>query len=230
LTDPSDSILMASVNQAGGGIGRLFMHDNIIYTQLEEGGRETSLNLIDVSDPENPELLDQMYLPNFVNNIHFQDELAYFAVYPNILIVYNISDPNNPVYLCDYYSTGYIRDIAVFGDYIYVADGSSLLVLGLTQTGIEEVEHIPSEYFNIANYPNPFNSSTVISFTVEKPGLVKLDIYDILGRKIGTLLDSFQPAGEHSTIWQADSYSTGLYFYKLTAGECSESKKMLLVK
>jgi hypothetical protein len=80
------------------------------------------------------------------------------------------------------------------------------------------------------NYPNPFNASTIITYALPQPGLISLDIYDLLGRKVQSLFDGIQPSGEHSLIWHAEGLSSGVYFYKLTAGEFSETKKMLLVR
>ena len=83
---------------------------------------------------------------------------------------------------------------------------------------------------NIENYPNPFNSSTNISFSLPKASEIDIDIYDLLGRKITTLLDSYMPEGNHTVLWQPENISSGIYFYKITAGDFSISKKMILLK
>jgi hypothetical protein len=89
---------------------------------------------------------------------------------------------------------------------------------------------IPSSIALYPNYPNPFNASTIITYTLPQPGLISLDIYDLLGRKVESLFDGLQPSGEHSLIWNADGLSSGVYFYKLTAEEFSETRKMILVR
>jgi hypothetical protein len=70
----------------------------------------------------------------------------------------------------------------------------------------------------------------VIKYNLPEPVAVTLEIYDMLGHKIVALYDGNQPAGEHSLIWKADGFASGIYFYKLTAGEYSETRKMTLVK
>jgi hypothetical protein len=80
------------------------------------------------------------------------------------------------------------------------------------------------------NYPNPFNAQTSISYTLPYASRVTLDIYDILGRKVQRLYDGNQAAGTHSLIWDAQAMASGMYFYKLTAGEYEKSSKMMLVK
>ena len=61
-------------------------------------------------------------------------------------------------------------------------------------------------------------------------GITNLDIYDLLGRKVQMLYNGPQPPGRHSLIWNADGFSSGVYFYKLTAGEFEQTEKMMLVK
>ena len=80
------------------------------------------------------------------------------------------------------------------------------------------------------NYPNPFNASTIIDYQLAAGGHVKLEVYNLLGRKVATLVDEGQEAGYKSVNWDASGVSSGLYFYKLTAGDCTETRRMMLVK
>jgi len=80
------------------------------------------------------------------------------------------------------------------------------------------------------NYPNPFNANTNISFDLAEAGNVSLNVYDITGRLVTTLVDGQMDAGEHVVVWDASSVSSGVYFYKLTAGDYSATKSMNLLK
>jgi len=85
------------------------------------------------------------------------------------------------------------------------------------------------------NYPNPFNPSTTISFNLPKAGNVKLDVYNIKGQRVKTLIDGFMNPDMHSVVWNGtdqnnQSVASGVYFYRLTANGKSETKKMLLMK
>lgn len=80
------------------------------------------------------------------------------------------------------------------------------------------------------NYPNPFNPSTVISYSLPASNFVTLKIFDILGNEITTLLNSEQSAGKYSISYNASHLSSGVYFYRLNAGEFSSTRKMLLTK
>lgn len=88
----------------------------------------------------------------------------------------------------------------------------------------------PSEYALEQNYPNPFNPSTTINFTIGKISNVKLRIYNILGQQVATLLDTRMTPGSHSVVFDAAKLASGVYFYRLEAGEFTSVKKMLLIK
>jgi hypothetical protein len=90
---------------------------------------------------------------------------------------------------------------------------------------------LPREFVLHQNYPNPFNPSTTIKFDLPEYQWVKLDIYNVLGRHVTSLVDSPMDAGSHEVIWEARSdISSGVYFYSLQAGTYSDTKKMLLLK
>ena len=101
--------------------------------------------------------------------------------------------------------------------------------------GIDEQVSVPESFGLGQNYPNPFNASTSISYRLMKAGQVDLAIYDLAGRKVATLVSSQQEAGAHQVIWlglddRGESVSSGVYFYKLTAGERSVTNRMTLLK
>jgi hypothetical protein len=81
-----------------------------------------------------------------------------------------------------------------------------------------------------SNYPNPFNAQTVIEYTLPDNSPVNLTIYDIKGQKISTLINENQSAGKHQIIWDGGNLSSGVYFYKLRAGDYRETRKMVLMK
>jgi photosystem II stability/assembly factor-like uncharacterized protein len=97
-------------------------------------------------------------------------------------------------------------------------------------TSVAEDDIKPKEYFLSQNYPNPFNPSTTIKYSLPQTGRVTLSIYDLLGREVVKLIDEEKPAGEYETKWNASSYPSGVYFIKMTAGQYSETRKLLLMK
>jgi hypothetical protein len=118
---------------------------------------------------------------------------------------------------------------------IYWVSSSIIDSIKKTITGINEKKSQP-EGFNLhQNYPNPFNPSTVIGYQLTGVSNVKLSIFNLLGEKIKTLVDSYQSAGEHSVTWDATDNSnnpvcSGVYFYKMETSGMSFQKKMILVR
>ena len=100
-----------------------------------------------------------------------------------------------------------------------------------TPTGLQAIgNEIPKEFKLIQNYPNPFNPNTKIKFDLPKNVNVKLTIYDMLGREIETLVNEKLNAGSYEVTFDGTKYTSGVYYYRLNAGEFVETKKMILVK
>jgi uncharacterized delta-60 repeat protein len=89
---------------------------------------------------------------------------------------------------------------------------------------------IPQNYSLSQNYPNPFNPSTSISFSIPAAVNVKIAVYDMLGRELSVIVNEYLNAGNYQAEFNASALSSGTYFYKMTAGDFSEVKKMILVK
>jgi hypothetical protein len=92
------------------------------------------------------------------------------------------------------------------------------------------ITNLPQFYKLRQNYPNPFNPKTVISYQLPVNSHVELNIYNIIGQKVATLVNTKQPAGYHQVEWNANGFASGNYFYRLQAGTHVETKKMILRK
>ena len=94
-------------------------------------------------------------------------------------------------------------------------------------TSVNEENNIPQEFSLNQNYPNPFNPSTSISYQLSMGGFVSLKVYDTIGKEVVTLVNEFQDAGKHSIQLKANQFgmTSGIYFYRLTAGAYSSTKK-----
>ncbi len=88
----------------------------------------------------------------------------------------------------------------------------------------------PEHDYYLSNSPNPFNSVTSIEFGLAEASHTKLEVFNLLGRKIKTLVDNHLNAGRHIVNWDASRYSSGLYFYRLTSGDYIEYQRMVLLK
>jgi hypothetical protein len=97
-------------------------------------------------------------------------------------------------------------------------------------TGVNEVGSLPVKFQLQQNYPNPFNPSTTITFSLPHSTNTSLKVFDMLGREVATLVDGYMAAGSHEVHFNATSLASGIYYYKLTSGNFTEVKKMMLVK
>ena len=105
----------------------------------------------------------------------------------------------------------------------------SVWTITRTPTGMDTTPSLPPS-FSATAYPNPFNASTVINFILPEPSDVGLEIFNALGQKSAVLINEYLPAGSHSILWQPDDLSSGIYFYKISAGSKDISKKLMLIK
>jgi hypothetical protein len=147
-------------------------------------------------------------------------------------------------------SSGYLRvtvaDTAATVDYVRTylpSDESSQQINGTVAfsysirklsavTEVRSPETTPQSFMLSQNYPNPFNPTTTISFQLSTPSFVTLKIYDVLGREVTALVQEARQAGTYTVSFNASTFSlaSGLYFYRLTAGSFSETKKLVLSK
>ncbi len=98
-------------------------------------------------------------------------------------------------------------------------------------TDLEDENIISPAEFNLEqNYPNPFNNSTVIRYAIPKEGLVTLKIYDIIGEEVATLVNETRQAGNYQVAFNSEDLTSGVYFYRLQAGDFVQTRKMILLK
>ena len=98
-------------------------------------------------------------------------------------------------------------------------------------TAIEEKSSpVPARFELAQNFPNPFNPTTQIHYSLGKNTNVEIVVYDLIGNKVATLVDGFQNIGTHKVVWDASGFSAGVYIYQLKTEDFIQSKKMILVK
>ena len=125
-------------------------------------------------------------------------------------------------------------------DYSPIAQGNSYANVSLwsytwignkwSVTGVNDAKQTVKSYQLAQNYPNPFNPTTQIQYSIMKPGMVSLKIYDILGRQVATLVNQFQASGKYTVNFNAANLASGVYFYEIQSGSFQSVKKMMLLK
>ena len=188
------------------------------------------LTIVDISDPSNITLLNSIYYGRSVGKIAFLDNYMLLSGFYNSIDFYSLSVPAQPEFAFTSTATAGLGDFVFRDDDIIINEGSSITFARFHQTAIDEFAAIPGAVGLCSNYPNPFNASTTIRYRLPEPSTVTLDIYDVLGRKVQTLASRRQSAGDHMINWNADGFSSGVYIYRITAGEQTLSGEMLLLK
>jgi len=120
-------------------------------------------------------------------------------------------DTNGEIYFFDYGTTGRI----------YTFD---------TATSVENEGEVPNDFTLQQNYPNPFNNETVITFTLPQESNVTIEVYNLVGQKVGVLTDRHYESGRHTIEWNAAGLGSGVYFYRMEAGSFVETKRMVLLQ
>ncbi|MBD3168186.1 MAG: T9SS type A sorting domain-containing protein [candidate division Zixibacteria bacterium] len=103
--------------------------------------------------------------------------------------------------------------------------------IGVEPTGIiDDAEFIPSKHILLSNYPNPFNAATVLSYNLPHESNVTVEVFNLAGQKVVTLVEGVQQAGEHSVSWDASTAPSGVYFARMESDAGTDNIKMVLLK
>lgn len=126
------------------------------------------------------------------------------------------------------------NDVILGGDYSDSTNGSNFFVMKIKQvpgTGIDQSNDVLTmQYYLSQNYPNPFNPSTRIEFSIPESAFAKLEVYDVLGRKVKELVNKDLNAGNYTIDFNASELSSGIYYYRLVTKEIMQMKKAVLLK
>ncbi|MCF8306329.1 MAG: T9SS type A sorting domain-containing protein [Ignavibacteriales bacterium] len=167
-------------------------------------------------------------------NLLYELELSNSPDMSNSMVINNISGKSNAIPNLSNGQKYYwrVRSYNTSGVYSFYSPMGSFRIAGVT--GVEE-EILPEEFSVQQNYPNPFNPTTNIRFAIPSDARVSVKIYNSLGQEVKTLLNSDLTRGYHSLVWNGDNdagskVSSGAYLYKVTAGNYSETKKMVLLR
>ena len=123
--------------------------------------------------------------------------------------------------------------VELFSNAYYVETLDTFGIMGPKDfvTDVQDItETLPTAYSMEQNYPNPFNPSTKINFSIPNEGIVTLNVYNSLGQHVATLVNESKSAGTYQVDFNAESLSSGIYFYSITAGTFTQTKKMILIK
>lgn len=198
---------------------------NYAYASEDYGG----VGVFDLSDPAGPRSIGTINDNGLSFKMFKYDNYLFVASGP-FLNVFDISDPYSPEFVTRA-SDSYYCEVHVDAGKIYAGGDNHFKIYSFSITGIPDRGDSQAREFEIiSNYPNPFNNKTTISYRLSDDNFVRLTVYDLLGREAVQLVNKYQVPGEYSVPFDAGELASGIYFYKLQAGEFSEMRKMLLLK
>ena len=120
-------------------------------------------------------------------------------------------------------NTMFLASSQIYSAFAFIGTSSGV-------TSVTEGQVIPGEFRLEQNYPNPFNPSTTIKYELPKSSMVRLTVYDMLGREVASLMNETRGAGVYEVKFDASNLSSGVYLYKLQAGDLVQTRKLLLVR
>jgi photosystem II stability/assembly factor-like uncharacterized protein len=170
-------------------------------------------------------------------SINLSDHASFWDYnYPAVLGIEDLTGDYNPFIHTTDDNIAFVN-ASYFTEYVKAAVGAaaSLAIPDTNQVGIKDTRESPPGTVLSQNDPNPFNSSTRISFGLAEPGYTAISVYNILGQRIRTLVNGYKPAGTYSVIWDGTdkngrSVSSGIYFYKIETVTLTDTRKMLLMR
>lgn len=178
--------------------------DSLNWVGNEPSGTSICFQVRSSTDPE--------YMGNWSDDITMPGRLEDYLMDGDRFVQYRVlletNDPN---------LTPVLEDVTVNWD----------VVVGVVD---ESQSGRPSTFQLLANYPNPFNAETLIEYSLTEAAHVTIDIFDMLGRHLTTLVDANRPAGNNQVVWDAAGQASGVYFYSVRVGETTETRKMSLLK
>lgn len=178
--------------------------------------------------------------PGFISDIEFIDNNTGYATGDNPMVLGDTIRPKGYIFKTTDQGNSWTK---VFEqewmqmaaacqtqEYVFFVGMTRLKRLPLQMVSVGS-EGIHTNHYTLSqNYPNPFNPTTTINFTLEKQGAVKLELFDITGKHVKTIVNEIKNSGSYSVNFDGSTFSTGTYFYKLEVDGYSEIKKMMLIK
>ena len=184
---------------------------------------------INISEPEEPYEVGFIEMPGSVETFNRHA----IVVGDRDITVLDYSDPSNPDQVGYYDGSGFESDLSVGPDgLIYAYNSSGIRIYDVSEALSVPLESgtIPSRFMLQPPHPNPFNSTTAITYGLPHPDYVSLKLYNLSGQLVSTMFEGYHRAGVHSTILTADKLSSGLYFVRLRASDQVFTQKVILIQ
>jgi Secretion system C-terminal sorting domain len=184
-----------------------------------------------VAVPSDPSYVSAVETPGFVNDAAVSDTILYIADDSTGVIAASVARPLFPYVISTFNSPGIARGVYAVGPYVYLGDSQSFIVLMMTEiNAVDEDDLLPTKFDINSVYPNPFNSGSAVTFTLEEQLPILLEVFDLIGHPVASLAKGIFGPGEHTVAWDAGNLPSGVYFVRLSCGRAHKTTKAMLLK
>jgi hypothetical protein len=232
ISDPENPFEVSSLNFYG-EFWDVEIRGDYAYAAASYSGLIT----VNISNPLAPELADSMRIGSEAVAVDLDGDFAYVAHLSGIT-VFDVSNPNSISLVAELPTPGETLGVRAKDNRLFIPGWSGFAVWNIespTDADYYSPEPLPFEFELYQNNPNPFNASTSIRYYLSRSTPVRLEIFNVLGQNVMTLVDGMSYAGFHRVIWQGknrtgENATSGIYNYRLTVEGNSQSRQMLLIK
>ncbi len=211
------------------GILSMVARDSIIFATTSD----STFNIFNASDIQNLRLIGCCHLPDCSEQFVIDGNYAYISDRTAGIRIIQIADLLEPIEVGFYEESIDVRSISVTNRYVYTSEYYNVGVYDCSGcVGVVDriIATSPTTFALKPNYPNPFNPTTTIRYSIPKTSKVSLKIFDLTGREVANLVDFHQNPGEYSVKFDGSKLSSGTYFARLTAGAYSQTQKIVLLR
>ncbi len=235
MSNPQDIDTLAQVRLEASILDIIITDDIAYLSGVSEGW--TSVYICNVANPEEPVILGECQVGEgtsnqfYRRNLKLDDEYLYVACMDEGVRVVDVSDLENPQEAGYYDTWGFANEVDVQGNLVFVADDCCALILCNDLVSVKDrFLPTPSQFVLHPPYPNPFNSTTVLSYAIPQTGRVSLKLYDLSGREIHVLQDGVIQAGLYNFALSARDLTSGVCFAVLRSGSQVSMQKVAVIK
>ncbi|MDK9699385.1 MAG: T9SS type A sorting domain-containing protein [bacterium] len=227
-TNPQTPTLVGQYTQ--GGLGAYY-NDLAVsgdYAYLASYG--LGLRIISVANRAHPQLVTHYEPAENISAVTLSGNHAFLG--GSAFRILNIANPSSPQ-LVGFLDSVYVSNVCVNGSIVYSGESTHLRIYDCSGalSGVDDSENnFPTQYSLKPNYPNPFNSTTTISYTLPLLSNVELKLFDLTGREVASLVNQKQQTGSYRVTFDGMNLSSGTYFVKMQAGEFVKTQKLVLLR
>jgi len=232
ISDPINIVQIDSLDLPGSEFD-ISLSDSLLFVASNDYG----IRIFNVSNPYDISEISNFKTKGYAIGVSTVGNFVYASCREKGVRIIDVSNPKEPIEAGYFLTTGTAFSSTPKDNLLFISDkgGRGLTVVANSiLTGIEEEKNFAeiSDYALMQNYPNPFNPTTVINYVIPIESQITLKLFDILGNEVATLIDETKDAGVYSYELSSNKLkiASGVYIYRLIAGDFVKSKKLVLVK